>query len=284
VRPGRRARACRGRPTWRRRPGRCRASPSRCRPGPHGVGAGSGQPVQAGPASGEQQQDGADRPGDLPPLPGGPADVGRDEPVTGEPPTGVEHARRAPQLVGGDGGHVDGHRHLPTERDRDVLEVHQVVDRGPAVGDHRERAPDPDPLPDLGDDPLGGQVRVPARRGVDGALHATGPDRLQHGPGHRRPGGVLQRHVCGHLPHRPAVAERRVLPLPVGQVLQQLDEPTALVVDASPDVLGVHGVLQIYGRAAGCGASRDSSSETIVSVGSNSGSGMASWCRVSPVT
>src|SRR5215472_16864014 len=106
-------------------------------------------------------------------LPGGPRDVTSYQPVTGELLPGVEHPEAGPHPVRGDDGQAAWHWQGPAGRDGDVLAVHQVVDGRLAEGDGRQRPPHSDPVADLADDDLDGQLGVAARHRVDRAVQAA---------------------------------------------------------------------------------------------------------------
>ena len=239
-------------------------------------------------------------------LPGGPRDVVGHQPVAGELLAGVEHPGTGPDPVRGEDGQTWRHRQVPAERDGDVLAVHPVVDGRLAAGDGRQRPPHPDPVADLADEDLDGQFGVAARHRADRAVHAPVADQVEHGPRHRRPGRVLQCQVRRHLPDRPALAQRRLAPLLLGQVFKQVHQGAPLIVDCGPHLAGFHRFLRsrpaagplpgvvhemllrvghVRSLCAGvpAGRTRDSSSAVILSEGSNPGSGMASWCSISPV-
>ncbi len=75
---------------------------------------------------------------------------------------------------------------------------------------------------------------------VDRAVHAAGPDRAEHYAGHRRPGRVLQCQVGRHLLDRPALARRRLPPLLLGQVFEQVHQGVPLIVDRGPRFAAFH--------------------------------------------
>jgi len=102
----------------------------------------------------------------------------------------------------------------------------------------------PDPVADLADDGLDGQFGVAASHRVDRAVHAAVAEEVEHRPGHRRPGRVLQRQVRRHLPDRPAVAQRRLAPLLLGQVFEQVHQGAPLIVDRGPHIAVFHRFLR----------------------------------------
>jgi len=143
-----------------------------------------------------------------------------------------------PHPAGRSCGRVGAGRQMSTERNRDVLPVHQDVGEGLQAADSDVALAGTDHSPDRSDQFVGRRGGTPARGVVDHPVHSSWvPDDL----GQRLPWAVLlQGQVRSDVTHRPAFAQRGLRPLLVVQVPEQRSDGQALFVDRVPRVVEVH--------------------------------------------
>src|SRR5664280_1054526 len=147
-------------------------------------------------------------------------------------------AARTASPAGRSCGRVGAGRQMSTERNRDVLPVHQDVGEGLQAADSDVALAGTDHSPDRSDQFVGRRGGTPARGVVDHPVHSSWvPDDL----GQRLPwADLLQGQVRSDVTHRSAFAQRRLRPLLVVQVLEQRSDGQALFVDRVPRVVEVH--------------------------------------------
>ena len=137
---------------------------------------------------------------------------------------------------------------MDSERDGDVLTVHEEIEEDVRVGDEDRLRPGGRVSAQAADQLGAGAVTVADGNVATGGPQVpTGPhERLGHRPGAGLSGGGHQQ-VCRHVLHRPLGAQRAGLPLLVVEALQEVGQGQPFGADQVPG-RGIHAVQRVEAR------------------------------------